>query len=450
MAGVNGVGGGADSDGSSPVRRSPLERPSAARGTDSPDEVQRYLNALVSTRVFGEPPAAFEEEVRDERAVEQVEAMQRASSHADPSRHRGAGARPKSSDGLNRQMRRRRARKKAIAKVVADMEARVRKEGADPNWSPEAFPALDWNILSVTKAILADVTGRRARILAASLPPPQAEQLIRDAVRIAQERDLEEGYATLRWRELVAGAVASWRLSRPVRARGASKDPEPEPVGDALLGLLPPAVGADEEPLKPPVKRENPWKGGRVVDGYARQAFCLLMRDLRTGAPMSVSKLFYTNGSGEQGVFGYLATPKPATRGSRLPRIDGVLGLYTRFQPRADKSKYVGPPKKGPDGQPLRDKDGNVQRYALCEHWYHRDMCGRRAATQADRGDAGSRSIIGELCPWLFEVEASAEELLDEAAQDAGSVEGAESPSPAVGVETDEPAAPAGGQGPAP
>lgn len=413
--------------------RSPLERPSAAKGTNSPAEVERYLNALVASRVFGEAPEQLEARVREERAADAATALQNASAHADPERHRGPGARPSSAPDLNRQMRRARARKKAIAKVVAKLVERVRREGADPNWVPEAFPALDWRIKSEATAAMADVTGRRARILAASLPPPQAEQLVAEAGRIAAEADLEEGYATLRWRELVAGALVSWRLSRPVRARQESADDGHTRLGNYVLGLVPPDVGEDGEPLKPRAKRQNPWAGGRVVDGYARRAFGLLMRDLRTGSPMSTSKLFYRNGSGEQGVFGYLATPKPERRGSRLPRIDGVLGLYTRWQPRADKSKYVGPAKKGPDGAVLRDRNGNIQRYALCEHWYHRDMCGRRAATQADRGGAEARSVLGALCPWLFEAEASPEELLEELAAQAGAVEGAGAlPSPAV------------------
>jgi len=400
-----------------------MERPSPRKGTDSPDEIQRYLNELVATRVFGEAPEVFAELVREESAADGAEALQSASKHADPDRHRGPGARPKSAKDLNRQMRRSRARKKRVSKVVADMVERVRKEGADPNWTPEAFPALDWRIKSEATGVMADVTGRRARILAASLPPSQAKQLVRDAAEIAKERGLEEGYATLRWRELVAGALVSWRLSRPVRTRKPpTKDKDRLGAADYLLGLIPADVGYDGEPLKPPVKRENPWAGGRVVDGYARQAFCLLMRDLRTGTPMSASKLFYRNGSGEQGVFGYLATPKPERRGSKLPRIDGVLGLYTRWQPRADKSKYVGPAKKGSDGEVLRDKNGHVQRYALCEHWYHRDMCGRRAATQADRGVSEARSLIGELCPWVFDTEASGEELLEELDERAASL----------------------------
>lgn len=413
-----------------------MERLRPSKGTDSPTEVVGYLSALVATRVFGEAPEVVEKRVLEERQAEQAakeaEALQAASKHADPERHRGPGGRPKSAKDLNRQMRRSRARKKAISKVVADLIERVKKEGADPNWTPEAFPALDWSIKSEATGVMADVTGRRARIMAASLPPPQAEQLIHAAAQIAEERGLEEGYATVRWRELVAAAIVSWRLSRPVRTRKKPKEQNPS-VGDKdyLLSLIPAEVGYDGEPLKPPVKRENPWAGGRVVDGYARQAFCLLMRDLRTGAPMSISKLFYRNGSGEQGVFGYLATPKPEHRGSKLPRIDGVLGLYTRWQPRADKSRYVGPAKRGPDGDVLRDKHGRIQNYALCEHWYHRDMCGRRVATQADRGGAESRSLIGELCPWLFKAEADAAELLEELEERAASVEGADAlPSP--------------------
>ncbi len=416
--------------------RSPIERPNARKGTDSPEDVQRYLNALVATRVFGEAPEAVAESVEAERAADEVEALQKRSAHADPDRHRGPGERPKD---LNRHMRRVRAKKKAMAKVVAATIERARKEGADPNWTPEAFPALDWRIKSEVWTVLRDVSGRRARIFAAALPPAQGEQLVQEAKRIALEAELEEGYATVRWRELVAGAWVSWRLSRPIRARTEeTKDDGHTRLGDYVLGLVPP----DPDDWQPPAKRENPWAGGRVVDGYARQAFALLMRDVATGAPMSISKLFYRNGSGQQGVFGYLATPAPETRASKLPRIDGVLGLYSRWQPRADKSKYVGPPKKGPDGKPLLDANGHVQRYALCEHWYHRDMCGRRAVAQADRGGAESRSLLRELCPWLFAEEATAKELTEESEERAAAVDGPEAPSPAVSSPSSEDEAP--------
>jgi len=323
-------------------------------------------------------------------------------------------------------MRRARKRKKRLAKVVQAMVERAIAEGADPNWKPEAFPALDWRIESQAWAIMRDTTGRRARVFCAALPPAQAEQLIWEAAKLAAELGLDEGYSTVRWRELVAGAWSSWKLSRPIRARLPTVDDGHTRLGDYVLGNVPP----DREGLLPPVVRENPWAGGRVVDGYARQAFCLLMRDLRTREPMSMSKLFYTNGSGVQGVFGYLATPRPDKRGSKLPRIDGVLGLYSRWQPRADRSKYVGPVKRGPDGAPLLGKNGQVQRYALCEHWYHRDMCGRRTASQADRGDAEARSLLRTLCPWLFKAEASAEELIQGLIERDASLGGLEAPSP--------------------
>ena len=273
-----------------------------------------------------------------------------------------------------------------LARVIAAMIERARAEGSDPNWRPEAFPALDWRIKSEATSIMRDVTGRKARIFCSALPPAQGELLVEEARRLAPDEELDAGFALPRWRELVAGAWVSWRLSRPVRRR--------------------------RKPATSPASRENPWAGGRVVDGYARQAFCLLMRDLRTGAPMSISKLFYRNGSGEQGVFGYLARPAPATPRRGLPRIDGVLGLYTRFQPRADKSRYVGPPKKGADGRPLLGPNGQVQRYALSEHWYHRDMCGRRAVAQADRGNREAGSLLRVLLPSLFgNDEPTAEEL---------------------------------------
>jgi hypothetical protein len=375
-----------------------------------PQDVEAYLASLVASRVFKEDPARLRRDVADARAADEVEKLQKRSAHVDPdARHKGPGGRPKD---LNRHLRRARARKKRLAKVVQAMIERAREEGSDPAWKPEAFPALDWRIKSEAWAIMRDVGGRRARIFTAALPPAQGARLVEEAARIAADMEIEEGYATVRWRELVAGAWVSWRLSRPIRARKPMKPDAPTRLRDDAGGNPP----LDPEDLVYATRRENPWAGGRVVDGYARKAFCLLMRDLRTGAPMSVSKLFYRNGSGQQGVFGYLAAPAPMERSGKLPRIDGVLGLYSRFQPRADKSKYVGPPKRGPDGKPLLDANGNVQRYALGEHWYHRDMCGRRAVARADRGDGEARSLLRVLCPWLFDAEDSVADLLEESA----------------------------------
>lgn len=348
---------------------------------DAPsEEVEAYLAGLVARRVFKEEPARLRRAVAEAREDEHTQTLQKRSNHIDPKRHRGAGERP---ENLNRHLRRVRARKRRLSKVVAQMIERARRDGADPTWTPEAFPALDWRIKNEAWSIMRDVSGRRARIFTAALPPPQGARLLGEAARIATAKGVDDGFATVRGRELIAGAWVSWRLSRPVRARRRT------------------SLNHASEPGK----RENPWAGGRVVDGYARGAFSLLMRDLATGRPMSVSKLFYKNGSGQQGVFGYLATARRGERRGGLPRIDGVLGLYSRFQPSADRSKYVGPPKRGRDGKPLLDANGNVQRYALGEHWYHRDMCGRRAVAQADRGDAESRSLLRELCPWLFEQE---------------------------------------------
>lgn len=348
-----------------PSPRSTRDLPNSA----SPEDVEAYLTSLVARRVFGEDPARLTREVDDERQADEVEALQTKSGRPAPEA-------PSPGPELNRRMRRARGRQRRLARVIAAMIERARAEGSDPNWRPEAFPALDWRIKSEATSIMRDVTGRKARIFCSALPPSQGELLVEEARRLAPGDELDAGFALPRWRELVAGAWVSWRLSRPVRRR--------------------------RKPATSPTSRENPWAGGRVVDGYARQAFCLLMRDLRTGAPMSISKLFYRNGSGEQGVFGYLARPAPATPRRGLPRIDGVLGLYTRFQPRADRSRYVGPPKKGADGRPLLGPSGQVQRYALSEHWYHRDRCGRRAVVQADRGNRDACSLLRLLCPWLF------------------------------------------------
>jgi len=209
-----------------------------------------------------------------------VERLQRASGRLPPGVCDGPGIPP---EKLNRQLRRAQRRRNRIAPVIAAMIERGRAEGAD--WKPTAFPALDWRIRSEVWAAMRDVTRRRARILAAGLPPAQGAQLVTEAKRIAHEHEVSDGYATVRWRELVAAAWVSWRLSRPIRSRSRG-------AGDHQRSRA----------------RENPWAGGRVVDGYAREAFCLLMQDIRTGQPMSKSKLFYANGSGQLGVFAYLST----------------------------------------------------------------------------------------------------------------------------------------------
>lgn len=354
---------------------------------ESSEDIQAYLTSLVATRVLKEDPCELARCVEEQNAARRAEQLQRRSGQVDP-----GAARP--GQCLNRRQRKAQARKRRLAKVVQAMIERARTDGADPDWKPEAFPALDWRIKSEATAIMRDVTGRRARIFAAGLPPAQAERLLEEAERLGPV--LDEACRSLRWRELVAAAWVSWRLSRPIRASRRLRREG----------------------------RENPWAGGRVVDGYARQAFCLLMRDLQTGRPMSISKLFYRNGSGVQGVFGYLARSAPTDGVRGLPRIDGCLGLYSRFQPRADKSRYVGPPKKAKDGRPLLDAHGQPQRYALAEHWYHRTMCGRRAASQSDRGSAAARSILFSLCPWLFDGEPCGATVLSELEQHDESVAG--------------------------
>lgn len=364
------------------ARPAMLERPNAGSGTDTPEEIERYLTALVAERVLKEDPAALASDILAQRRADDVERLQRASGRLPPGVCDDPGVPP---EKLNRQLRRAQRRRNRIAPVIADMIERARREGAD--WKPTAFPALDWRIRSEVWAAMRDITGKRARILAAGLPPAQGEQLVREAKRIAQELEVADGYATVRWRELVAAAWVSWRLSRPVRSRPTSFS---QHASESTLG-----AGRPERARI----RQNPWAGGRVVDGYAREAFCLLMQDIRTGEPMSKSKLFYTNGSGQLGAFAYLSTR-------------GALGLYSRWQPPAWKSKYVGPPKRDASGNLVLDKDGNPQRYALAEHWYHARMCGRRAAAQTDRGNEAATQVLRELCPWLFQADATPAELL--------------------------------------
>lgn len=408
---------------------------------DTPAGLQAFF-AACAAHATGADSAEFEQRVHEQREASEAERLQKESGHRAPGVNLSPGVPQKK---VNRQLRRAARRNRKTAKVIAAMIARAREEGADPNWKPEAFPELDWRIRSEVWPLMRDVSGRKARIFAAALPPAQAEQLILEAERLGQEigGGIEAGFRSLRWRELVAGAWVSWRLSRPVRARDHRAGVERAQLGDEALGYVPPPLGLPAVP----VKRKNPWAGGRVVDGYAREAFALLMRDIQTGECLSINKLFYRNGSGTQGVFGYLATPAPeGASGRRSRALSGVLGLYTRWQPPAATSKYVGPPKRGADGQPLLDAFGNVQRYALSEHWYHARMCGRRAAAQSDRGNASATGVLRRLCPWLFEGDKTPEQLVEELAARELAVEGGAPPAlpedstePAVGAPTTAP-----------
>ncbi|MCC6877391.1 MAG: hypothetical protein IT378_24005 [Sandaracinaceae bacterium] len=286
---------------------------------------------------------------------------------------------------LNRKLRKLEQRALKVSEAIARIEQRAHQEG-DAHFQVTEFPWLDFRIRAETWKILRDVSGKAARIFAAALPPGQALKLI----EAARELEAEGGYASVRWRELAAAAWASWRLSRPVRARSQTKDSPEKRLGDYALGLLPP----EPEAIAPPVKRVNPWKGGRVVEGYARQAFALLLLDTGTGKPRSVSSIFYTNGSGQLG---------PVASVSQKG-----LGLFTRVQPPAERTTFKGPKRKNP-------KTGQSEPWALGQHWYSAAMCGRRTATSARRGQDHARGVLRELVPWLFEDAPAAGELADEA-----------------------------------
>jgi hypothetical protein len=311
---------------------------------------------------------------------------------------------------LNRKLRKMELRAVKVSEAIARLEARAHAEG-DTQFKVTEFPWLDWKIRAEVWKILRDVTGKAARIMASALPPAQAQRLIEAA------RELEDGYASMRWRELVAMAWASWRLSRPVRARSQTKESPEKRLGDYALGYLAP----EPEEIAPPVKRVNPWKGGRVVEGYARGAFALLMPDLETGKPRSVSTLFYRNGSGQLGPVSSLSQ-----RGLRL---------FTRVQPPSDKTTFKGPKRKNAKGQ--------TEQWALGQHWYPASMCGRRTATDARRGRSGAYGVLQELVPWLFEQAPSAGALVEAAEEHedalAGTVPSAE---PAPSVEAPSPSVP--------
>ena len=295
---------------------------------------------------------------------------------------------------LNRKLRTMEQRALKVSEAIARIEKRAHAEG-DAHFKVTEFPWLDFRIRAEAWKILRDVTGKAARIFVAALPPAQAQKLI----EAARELEAEGGYASVRWRELAAAAWASWRLSRPVRARPKTKDSPEKRLGDYALGYLPP----EPEEIAPPVERVNPWRGGRVVEGYARQAFALLLLDVETGKPRSLSSVFYTNGSGQLGPLAAVSQKG--------------LGLFTRVQPPAAKTSFKGPKRKNP-------KTGQAEQWALSQHWYHASMCGRRTATSARRGQQVAHGVLRELVPWLFEKAPSPTELLEAAAAQEASVEG--------------------------
>ena len=382
---------------------------------------------------------------KDERPVEQIlaELAARAlSAQGDPAAagdllaaaHAHQGARraeelakgripgPPSTEGvhqskLNRKLRKLEQRALKVSEAIARIEKRAHAEG-DAQFKVTEFPWLDFRIRAEVWKILRDVTGKAARILVAALPPGQAVELI----EAARALESEGGYASVRWRELAAAAWASWRLSRPVRARSQTKDSPEKRLGDYALGYIAP----EPEAIAPPVKRVNPWKGGRVVEGYARQAFALLLPDTDTGKPRSVSSIFYTNGSGQLG---------PVASVSQKG-----LGLFTRVQPPAERTTFKGPKRKNP-------KTGQSEQWALGQHWYSAAMCGRRTATSARRGQDHARGVLRELVPWLFEDAPAAGALADEAQARESAVAGTApfagvEPAPAPSPELPEPAPP--------
>ena len=318
---------------------------------------------------------------------------------------------------LNRKLRKLEQRALKVSQAIARIEKRAHAEG-DAQFQVTEFPWLDFRIRAEVWKILRDVTGKAGRILVAALPPGQSEKLI----EAARELEAEGGYASVRWRELAAAAWASWRLSRPVRARSQTKDAPEKRLGDYALGYLPP----EPEEIAPPVKRVNPWKGGRVVEGYARQAFALLLPDTDTAKPRSVSSIFYTNGSGQLG---------PVASVSQKG-----LGLFTRVQPPAERTTFKGPKRKNP-------KTGRSEQWALGQHWYSAAMCGRRTATSARRGQDHARGVLRELVPWLFEDAPTAGALAEQAAARESAVAGTApssgaEPAPAPSPELPEPAPP--------
>ena len=178
----------------------------------------------------------------------------------------------------------------------------------------DAIPWLDWRIRSECDRIVRDASGKCAMNHLVMLPGRVRRLTHREANKAG-------GVGSVAGSRVVACAWATWRLSRDVRG----------------------GYG-------------NAWAGGKVVEGYARQVWCLLVRGTR-GEILSISTLWGTH-------CGSNHTLSPMARLARA-------GVWTRVQPPGDVARYVGP-----------------SGWAVGQMWFGRRNCGRHQ-TDADVREHG-------------------------------------------------------------
>ncbi|MBZ0251220.1 MAG: hypothetical protein K8F93_16315, partial [Burkholderiales bacterium] len=209
--------------------------------------------------------------------------------------------------------------RKAQMKLLEELRQRWMERG-DKSASEVALPPwVDWRIRSECDRVVRDATGRQAQQRLCTLPGAMRHltlRLLREG--LPEEASRWAALKTERGARLVACAWATWRLARNVVAG-----------------------------------RGQPWAGGKVVDGYARSVWTLLVRTPR-GEPLSISTLWGTH-------CGSKHVPGPMTLLARA-------GVWTRVQPPAHAARYVGP-----------------SGWAVGQIWLGRRHCGRLVTPEDER-----------------------------------------------------------------
>lgn len=277
------------------------------------------LAMMVETRVpgmegFAEETEAHQLEVL--RIRQALEDKQRAAkANGSKNRHAPPKKRQKAPKAKRQRPKPIHLSRKAQAAIIAEFILRWSKQSGRPQSEFEAIPWLDWRIRSECDRIVRCLTGRRALSALVMMPRRISKLIHREANRVG-------GVASVAGARLVACAWATWRLAR-----------------DTFGG------------------NGSPWAGGKVVEGYARAVWCLLVRSPR-GEQLSISTLWGTHcGSNHQ--LGPMA---------RLARA----GVWTRVQPPEDVARYVGP-----------------SGWAVGQMWFGRRNCGRHV-TDADVAEHGA------------------------------------------------------------
>lgn len=275
-----------------------------------------YLAALVEERAGVE---GFADEI-EARALDVVRARaaiagKREAAEANASKHQRAAPKAQAPKAKRKGL----PSRKAQMRILEELRQRWMERGDKSASEVELPPWIDWRVRSECDAIVRDGSGREAQKRLCTLPGLMRHRTLRVLREgLPEEASRWAGLKTERGARLVACAWATWRLARDV-------------------------VGG----------RGQPWAGGKVVEGYARAVWCLLVRTPR-GEALSVSTLWGTH-------CGSKHVPGPM---SQLARA----GAWTRVQPPAGVARFVGP-----------------SGWAVGQMWLGRRLCGRRVTPEDER-----------------------------------------------------------------